>query len=125
MPGIVRQVLRDAVACTCPARVCLVPGGGAGNSAGRHERTHLRLSRNSITRSAGVAGDSASFGILCQCHLIPPQAPAPGTNVPPCTGPPARDSPASAVAGDRRLPGATLALAYAQELPERERRQKV
>jgi hypothetical protein len=33
MPGIVRLVLRDAVACTCPARVCLVPGGGTGDSA--------------------------------------------------------------------------------------------
>jgi hypothetical protein len=50
--------------------------------AGHDERTRLRLSRISITRSADLARDSAPFGVLCHCHLIPPQARAPGTNVP-------------------------------------------
>jgi hypothetical protein len=90
MPGIVRQVLRDAVACTCPARVCLVPGGSAGDSARAPREDPPPPLAELDDGSAGLVRDSASFGVFCQCHLIPPQAHAPGTNVPPCTGPPAR-----------------------------------
>ena len=119
MPGIVRQVLRDAVACTCPARVCLVPGGGAGDPA-RAPRGPASACRG--TRLRGLRARPVTplrSGVLCRCHLIPPQAHAPGTNVPPRTGPPARTSrhPQWLVTGASR--GAALALAYAQEHPER------